>query len=158
VIAEIFPLALPLRARDGSVRAWTLVDVDVYDREKDNHWCWSKGYAVCQRDSRMIYLHRLVVGAGPGGLPVDHVNRNKMDNRRVNLRRVNKRQDCQNKPSLGGSSRHRGVNWDKTRRKWKAFAQLNGRYVHIGRFADEDTAAKAASNWRREHMPFSVES
>lgn len=157
MIAEVFPTAIPLRRHDGSVRAVTLVDADTFEWASKHRWCLSKGYAVRQADSKMVYLHREVAGATQGTQPVDHITRDRLDNRRVNLRLLTKREDCQNKPSLGGTSQHRGVCWDKARRRWKATAQLDGRTFHIGRFRSETEAAQAASDWRRKHMPYSVE-
>ena len=41
------------------------------------------------------------------------------------------------------SSMHRGVSWNKTRRKWKAQLSYGGRNRHLGYFADKDAAAVA---------------
>jgi hypothetical protein len=87
------------------------------------------------------------------GVYVDHINRDKLDDRRGNLRIVTPAESRQNTPAISG--RHRGVSWDAARGKWQAKAQLNGRMVQIGRFASEEEAHQAVSNWRSEHMPFS---
>lgn len=158
MIAAVWPTAIPLRERDGSVGAYALVDSDVYSELSRHRWCSSKGYAVRQADKRMRYLHREVAGNPATNIAVDHINRNKVDNRRSNLRRCTKAQDCQNKPLAGtGTSGFRGVSFDRTRNRWKAYAQLDSQYIHIGRFREELEAAQAASDWRKEHMPYSNE-
>lgn len=41
------------------------------------------------------------------------------------------------------SSHYRGVSWDKSKRKWSAKIQVNGKTVNIGRFTTEESAALA---------------
>lgn len=153
---------IPLRARDGSVRAYAVIDAD--DEALVNQWRWhlhSGGYAV--RNVNLgadqyikICLHRLLLGLVDGdGLQVDHINVDKLDNRRSNLRVVTHAQNMQNHPGFGGTSAYRGVSWDKRDRKWRAYANVNGRKRWIGYFADELDAAQAAAAFRSEHMPFS---
>lgn len=141
--------------------------VDVADVPWVSRWTWNvipSGYICRTRriidgpGPQTIYLHRELMRLRPGdGLEADHINRNRRDNRRSNLRILTTGGNAQNKPSLGGSSRFRGVTWDKNRQKWMASAQLDGRRHNLGRFDDEEVAARAASDWRREHMPFSNE-
>jgi hypothetical protein len=54
----------------------------------------------------------------------------------------------------GGSSRHRGVTWDKRRSKWRAQAVVRGRCHFLGLFSDEQDAASRAKAFRDEHMPY----
>ena len=58
------------------------------------------GYVRCtqlgaKNRGKSEYLHRLIVSA-PLGVEVDHINRNKLDNRRNNLRLVNRAQNALN--------------------------------------------------------------
>ena len=120
----------------------------------------SNGYAwrSIMGGTRHLYLHRELLGLGLGDRrQADHANRDRLDNRRANLRIATPGQNAQNKPSLGGSSPFRGVSWDRSRRKWTAAVQLNGRRHQVGRFDDEREAAEAAAAFRRIHMPFSDE-
>jgi hypothetical protein len=48
-----------------------------------------------------------------------------------------------NKKRAGTSSRYKGVSWDGRQRKWRVDIRLNGRLVHVGRFATETDAALA---------------
>jgi hypothetical protein len=123
-------------------------------------WTWrlesnparsSKAYVVRHTTLRIngrdkgvrIYLHRAVLGLPPGDLlRVDHINGDTLDNRRANLRVATTAQNAQNQGSRGGSSRHRGVTWDKSRKKWMATATLDGRRRTIGRFGTEEEAAR----------------
>lgn len=151
--------AVPVRNQDGQIIAWGVID------QADAHLLrhrWS--FNTRDREKRYLknwegqLLHRAVLGLGPEDpRRVDHINGNPLDNRRVNLRIVTTAQNAQNQGSRGGSSRHRGVTWDRSRQKWMASAMLDGRRRTIGRFDSEDEAGAAASAWRAEHMPFSAE-
>jgi hypothetical protein len=83
------------------------------------------------------HLHRLVLQAAPGEL-VDHVNRNKLDNRRENLRVVSAQVNAINRAAVGYSSRYKGVAKHRNG-GWQVYA--GGKYV--GLFADEVSAALA---------------
>lgn len=85
---------LPVR-KAGEIVAWATIDADNF--EQFSQWRWSlssKGYAMCSGSTSM---HRLVLGRRKGDPgDVDHVNRDKMDNRRVNLRVVTHSENLQN--------------------------------------------------------------
>ncbi len=102
-------------------------------------------------------MHRLILGLEAGDpLQADHINRDRLDNRRANLRAVTASQNRHNQGSRpGSSSTHRGVSWSEKRGRWEASVNVNGRAHFLGRFADELDAARVASEFRREHMPFS---
>jgi len=153
---------IPLHRADGSVSSYALVDPEDFD--KFGSMAWHEGTigyvtsSVVRGGRRMLVtLHREVMGLDRGDKElVDHINRNKLDNRRSNLRIVNPVVSLQNTSSRKGSkSRFRGVY--RYRGKWVAAAQLNKKSYHIGTFEDELDAGKAAARWRNEHMPFSNE-
>jgi hypothetical protein len=154
---------IPLRSRDGAVQAHTLVSEADYETVAAlGGWCLQGAGYVWRGASterpRHLYLHRLLAGCVPGdGLYVDHINGDRLDNRRENLRIVTPAQSRQNTASIGGSSRYRGVFWDSTRSKWTARAQLNRRGHQVGRFGSEAEAHAAVVAWRLQHMPFTVE-
>jgi hypothetical protein len=138
----------------------TFAWVDPADADLVESYRWyssHNGYAMSTARGRpTLRMHRLVMGLGPGDpRRVDHINRDKMDNRRANLRLVTTAENGQNVPARGGSSRHRGVSWVTRLRRWRAEVVLAGRHHFLGHFDDEDEAARAAADFRREHMPFS---
>lgn len=154
---------IPVYGRTGVV-AHALVDESDVDLANSYRWNLSpKGHATTSARidgrSRALPLHRLLLGLRPGdGLEGDHINRVKLDNRRENLRVVTSGQNGQNKPSCrNSSSRFRGVTWHKRDRRWLAYAEIDGKYRHLGSFTDELEAARAAARYRAEHMPFAVE-
>ena len=75
---------------------------------------------------------------------VDHINRNKLDNRKENLRIVTPSQNSQNKVGrTTGSSKFKGVYKHKHRSSWSAYITLNQKRMRLGTFHDEIEAAKA---------------
>ncbi len=133
--AEPTSLAVRIPVHRGGVAvAYALVDptdAHLADRRWRAH---PKGYV--QGDGSTL-LHREVLGLIKGdGIEVDHINRDKLDCRRSNLRILTHAQNRQNNDPSGNqtwrgggtSSRHRGVSWDKRRGKWKASVTVGGRF------------------------------
>jgi len=140
---------IPLRNASGETVATVLVDAE--DAERFGRWHWhlhTAGYAarMCKRRGR-IYLHREILGLAKGdGRMADHINRDRLDCRRANLRIVTPGQNNQNRgPWERGSSGVRGVSWHKGTRKWRV--HVNGK--HFGLFADIEEAKARAIEVRR---------
>lgn len=106
---------------------------------------YGKGYGT----QRIIFLmhHKYLPEC------VDHINRDKLDNRIENLRACTISQNGFNQSSTkGSSSKYLGVSWDRTaKRKWLASAQLNKKKVRLGNFDSEDDAAKAYNEFAKEN-------
>lgn len=137
------------------------IKVDKADAEEvSRHW-WAvggPGYPMAKINGKgwAVYLHRFLFGLETGdGVQVDHINQDKLDNRRSNLRICDNALNRQNGRSLGGSSKFRGVSWNREKQKWEAYVGLNHRRARLGYFTDEVAAAEAASEFRAAHMPFS---
>lgn len=146
-----------LDGRTGEKVGETIVD-DVDSSVAAFTWRLGRtGYAVRWRDGGTVYLHRDLLGLARGDArEVDHRNRDKLDNRRSNLRVVTRRENAQNLPSQRGTSGFRGVARTAGGR-WTAQVKLDGRKRHLGTFATEGAAAAAAAAFRRAHMPHSIE-
>lgn len=95
----------------------------------------------------MIYAHRLAFALHHGYLPavVDHMDRNRLNNRIENLRACVQAENCCNrvKQLEGASSQHKGVHFEKQTQKWRALIKTNGRKISLGRFETEEQAARA---------------
>lgn len=127
--------------------------VDDADFEWLNQWKWKlnwNGYACrnARADGRYVktYMHRLI-NATPTGQDTDHINRNKLDNRRSNLRDATRSQNNFNMlPSVANTSGTKGVSWSKQRNSWRAYIKIAGRQVYLGRFKDKQDAINARLN------------
>lgn len=151
---------IPLRRRGGDIVAHAIVDVADEHLVRGHGWSMHKeGYAHARIGGRLVLMHRHILGLTVGDRQMtDHRNRNRLDNRRLNLRLCTRALNMQNQGSNRGStSRFRGVSWDKARCQWRSYAQVDGILHDLGRFDDERVAAKVASRFRKQHMPFAIE-
>lgn len=126
--------------------------VDDLDFEWLNQWKWtydSHGYAY-RRDykaDKKIYMHREILRPEPG-LITDHINRNKLDNRRLNLRAVTKLQNNRNHGlSKRNKSGYTGVIWFKAAKAWRAYYGGKEGRVELGYFNDIADAVKARNEY-----------
>jgi hypothetical protein len=91
----------------------------------------------------MILMHRVIMNP-PAHLEVDHINGNKLDNRRANLRVVSHAVNERSKPKRSdNTSGFKGVTWCKTRRAWYARAMFYRRTYFFGQFTTAEEAAEA---------------
>ena len=115
-------------------------------------WHRSKiGYAVHSVDAKTkVYMHRFLLGCVVGQ-HVDHINQDKLDNRRSNLRVCTDHENRMNRPSYKGSgSKFKGVHFCSRKKRWTAQIQKMRRKYHIGYFDLESQAAKAYDVAARE--------
>jgi hypothetical protein len=155
-------LCIPLRARNGSIRAYALVDEPDYGCIVGVPWCLTTNGYVCRReDGRITLLHRRLLGLRDGDpREGDHWNLDKLDNRRQNLRITTRSQNAQNLPHLRQGARFgRGVTLDPRplAKPWVAQVRVKGRHVFYKRFATEGEAMRAAAMARRQHMTHAKE-
>lgn len=121
---------------------------------REYKWCDSgHGYAKSwdRKAKKFVYLHRLIMQPA-NGMVVDHINGDRSDNRRANLRVVTRGENLLN----GGKfkcraahvvySKHRGVAWLSHCNRWAA----SFRSKYLGSFEDEDSAARAYNHAARE--------
>src|SRR5688572_29928849 len=73
----------------------------------------SDGYPKAKVDGIHMRLHRLVIGKAPTGMVIDHINQNKLDNRRSNLRFSTFRENALNSIRIGD-----GVWYNKSKYRW----------------------------------------
>lgn len=132
-------------------RGLALVDADVVSSLPHLNWCLgASGYAQAKVEGRTLALHSLVVSA-PEGYEIDHRNRDKLDNRRANLRVCTRAENNANRrPKRGASSAYKGVSWDKRRLRWVAQIMVNRRNRFLGSFFDELDAARRYDEAARE--------
>lgn len=119
--------------------------VDDEDYQWLNQWKWhceSLGYAVRRytlNDYKIVRMHRLIMNT-PKGMECDHINGNKLDNRKVNLRNCSHQENARNQHKYKvRSSKYKGVSQCIREGKWQVYV---GRQF-IGYFENERWAAMA---------------
>jgi hypothetical protein len=130
-------VAQTIKLSNGEV----LVDEDLIPTLSITTWYVSShGYAHGNIGGKKFLMHRFIMGAKKHDV-VDHINGNKLDNRRVNLRFVTKAQNAQNSRKPASKSGFIGVVYEK-HGYIKATIKFNGRKRHLGMFKTELEAAK----------------
>lgn len=76
---------------------YALVDVEDYPLLSKYSWYYREGYAVSKINDKETRMHRLVMRETDPEIVIDHKNRNRLDNRRSNLRRYNFLQNANNR-------------------------------------------------------------
>lgn len=116
-----------------------------------------KGYAARYAGgARLVFVHRLVTRADPG-FEVDHVNGDRLDNRRANLRVCTRAENLRNrrKTDRDTTSRFKGVIFIPRWQHWTAVIRADGRAHYLGAHPDEVSAALAYDEQaRRLHGAF----
>ena len=113
--------------------------------------CERRFYAERWYKNRNVKMHQEIMGTVEGKV-IDHINHNGLDNRKANLRFVTAQQNTWNKRKQKGSysSRYKGVHWVKCEKNWRAVITCNKKVIYLGRFDDEEAAAKAYDEKAKE--------
>jgi hypothetical protein len=125
--------------------------VDDEDYDFLIQWKWhlsNRGYARRNNyvegvivNPKSILMHRVILG-DPIGFQVDHINGDKLDNRKSNLRVCTTGENARNRgKNKNGTSGYKGVHFYKAYRKWQSHIMHERKMVWLGYF---DTAEKAA--------------
>lgn len=97
-----------------------------------------------------IKMHRLIMTAKEWQ-DVDHIDGNRLNNTRSNLRFATRHQNCMNKKKFPNrSSKYKGVWWDSWNNRWRARIIFKRKYISLGSFMSETTAAEAYDNMAKK--------
>lgn len=107
-------------------------------------WCVQHGYAArrLRGTSTIVMMHRQILGASAPGMNIDHINRDKLDNRFQNLRLVSPARNAQNSGRVGACG-YRGVRKCKKDVSFIARIKISGKETYLGSFKTAVLAAKA---------------
>ncbi len=130
-----------------------LVDEEDFEYINQWKWCYRQGYAIRgeylgrvegKSKTKTISMHRLI-NSTANGLDTDHINGDKLDNRRSNLRSCEHRLNTQNrlKGSKITASKYKGVSWISARNAWQAYIRVNYKHWYLGLYDKEADAANA---------------
>jgi len=147
---------------------FALVDEDLFAELNRRQWYWMKGggtsvgHAGSDNGRSFVLLHRVILGVS-ARVFVDHRNNNGLDCRRENLRAASRQGNGANRGKFVGrkgrtfTSRYKGV-IDRSRHlsssadPWLARIRVDGRLIHLGRYATEHEAALAYDRAALQHF------
>jgi hypothetical protein len=98
---------------------YAVVDDEDYNALVEYNWRLNSGYAIRNQNKKRIPMSHHIMNP-PEGMTVDHINGHRLDNRKENLRVCTKQQNLQNRIMRRGTSKYKGVRWNKLRKKWQA--------------------------------------
>ena len=145
-----------IKNKKKEVISETIIDEKIYYKLMKYPWRLCKnGYIVGKiENNKDVYLSRYVTDYSGKDI-VDHINNNKLDNRKENLRIVTIQENSFNKLSQKNStSKYIGVSWNKGMKKWCS-AIFYKEKITLGYFDNEEEAAKvrdqATLKYFKEH-------
>ncbi len=129
---------------------FALVDDEDFERLNKLRWFYSDGgYAHTsvfmgkvegKYKTNHIRMHRFINNT-PDGFITDHINGDKLDNRKENLRTVNKSQNARNTGlRKGNKSGVKGCYWEERVKSWRLQIKVNLKNIHLGYFKDIEQA------------------
>jgi hypothetical protein len=124
------------------------VKVDKEDLERVIEHKWSldsNGYLFTNINKKRLALHQFILGKKEG-YDIDHINSDRIDNRKENLRYATRSQNLMNKRNV------LGITWDKNRKKWLAQITVNKKHINLGRYDNKEEALKVRRDAEKKHF------
>jgi hypothetical protein len=125
------------------------IDPEDWPLVSDYHWFInSSGYPITFDLGTCKLLHRMIMEYHFGNQPldVDHIDRNKLNNQKSNLRFCSHMVNCRNhKLHIHNKTGYTGIRFTKSR-KWEVEVNYNYRKYYVGRF---DSIEDALEQQRR---------
>lgn len=121
-----------------------LCDIEDWEKLKKHHWYVnSVGYAAGGTSDKGVFLfHKKVTNTKSE--VVDHINMNKLDNRKCNLRIADKKVNSINRGlQPNNTTGYKGVYRDRRYGTWFARVTVNGETIHLGTFPTKEEAVAA---------------
>ena len=129
------------------------IDLDDLERCKQHSWVKDpRGYFVSRIDHKSVTLHRFLLGTKGSKVMTDHINGDKSDNRKSNLRQCTQNQNGKNlKVKKNNKSGHPGVSQTKSG-KWSASIMVNRKEINLGVFESKFEAINVRRLAELEHF------
>ena len=129
--------------------------IDLEDYEKIKPYCWIKnksGYMTTTINKKKVFLHRFVLNlCTQDQCVVDHIDRNKLNNRKENLRKCSTSENILNaKLNKNNKSGYKGVFYNKKTQKWEARIAEKGEVKWLGSFKTKLQAIEARKQAEEE--------
>lgn len=118
-----------------------IVDDEMFDYLNQWKWSYVHGYAVRAANNKHVYMHRVIL-MPEDGKECDHIDRDPLNNTRVNLRECTGAENrCNIGPRRDNTSGYRGVSY--ACKRWQASITVNGRQLYLGKYLNAKDAALA---------------
>ena len=115
------------------------IDDEDYERAKEYSWHINEGYGRARINNKMVYLHRFIIG---GTTEIDHINRDRLDNRKCNLRFVTR--------SLNNLNRTAASCIEKRGNSYRARVEYGKKRYSLGSFATKEQAEQVVQTFKNQ--------
>ena len=136
-------MEIQLGGKKGGI---ALVDAEDYEKVSKYMWCKDKqGYAYGMVDGILTLMHRFILGIVDENVPIDHINRSRIDNQKHNLRPTTPKLNCQNKSvnkNKKGTKFHGVFFMPDKKNKYRVTIRIDNVAVPLGHYATELEAAE----------------
>ena len=134
-----------------------IVDEDIWNAgAKDFCWYLTRaGYAATQIPGQRsnTLFHVYAFPDCPDGLVRDHIDGNKLNNVRENMRFITQQNNTRNRTLRSKNKSGRiGVVWSKRDNKWRAKIKTDGKEIHLGSFSKLEDAVKAREDAEEKYF------
>lgn len=124
-----------------------IIDIDDIDKCKNYKW-GINGNGYARNGKHNLFLHNLILNIDvlPKDLVCDHINRNRLDNRKSNLRIITNSENCFNRNNV------RGYSYNKNTNKYAAYIKRNGHNVYLGQYDNKREAIDIRLKWENKYF------
>ena len=143
----------------ANIRGYALVDDEDYEELNQYNWYagnWVGGISAVRGiwvNGKMKHssMHGMIMGT-PSGMHTDHIDGDRLNNQKSNLRICTASQNAMNKGKpLDNTSGYKGVSWHKLQKSWIAKIVLNKKTVFLGYYEAPLDAAIAYNRAARKY-------
>lgn len=126
-----------------------IVDDADFEIINNRRWYLSKqGYAIGGESSNgiksFVKMHRLIMGINDANVKIDHIDGDKLNNQRINLRVASSAQNRHNsRKILNTKNNYKGVSYVKKLNLYQSRCRMNGNDFYLGLYKTEISAAYA---------------
>lgn len=125
----------------GIEKARTTIDLGDIEKCKLHKWHMNTGYVSTNLDGSSLRLHRFLINT-PEDLHTDHIDRDKMNNRKSNLRICTQSENNKNKGKYVNSKYSKRGIWERNERYY-VYLKFNSKNNYIGAFGGIEDAINA---------------
>ena len=157
LIKQFFMKYIKTGQKRSDAKRHKLVMVDNTDFKYLNqfHWHVDKDDSVSSwlgsKNNKRTLIGRFIMNT-PDNLEIDHIDGNRLNNQRSNLRLATSSQNKMNRgPRKDNKSGYKGVSWHKQRDKWTSRIMANGKYLSLGLFDNIFEAVRAYNLAAKKH-------
>lgn len=146
IVENNYVLIKVVNSRTGKITAYSKIDENDLGLIRQYKWhLTSNGYLATRTNYKIMFLHQLFLDYDTTRYECDHINRDKLDNRRSNIQIITNQENSRNKgPNKNNRTGRKGITlFIKRKKKYMARIMHNGKNIYLGYFMNLEDAIKA---------------